>query len=63
MISESPDATPSNSSSIKVPQPAGITDPESENPSTMFSPGVTVNPAANASPPCAETTTAPSMRN
>ena len=54
-------ASPSTSTVVKTPLPAGTTEPEKENPKTVPPPVDTVNPAASASPP--EALTTPSRPN
>ena len=46
-----------------VPSPAGTTEPVKENPKTALPLAETVNPAAAASPPPAETTSTPVISN
>ena len=49
---------------VNTPEPAGITSPVNENPSTRFdSPTATLNPASAAAPPDALRTCGPSIAN
>ena len=50
---DKPVASPSISSSTRVPQPS-IVAPVREKPSTVFAPEDTINPAASDSPPDAD---------
>ena len=56
-------ASPSTSRTVNTPLPAGITEPENENPSTVVALVDTVKPLASASPPDAPTTVTPSTLN
>ena len=56
-------ASPSTSSTVKTPEPAGITEPVNENPKTVVALVDTLKPLASASPPDALNTVTPSILN
>ena len=58
-VRETSPSLPWSSKVTKVPSPASITPPVSEKPRTVFAPLDTVNPAASAAPPPADTISAP----
>ena len=62
MIFDIPEAVPSSSRLIIVPQPSNE-DPSSENPSTVVSLNEIINPASSAAPPDALSMVAPSILN